>query len=363
MMILVFFFIGLINAQNFTVVVIPDTQKYTLEDTDIFSKQTQWIVDNKDSLNIQMVLHVGDMVEYYDDKSEWKLADESMSILDGEVPYLISPGNHDFDDVDLKDIENIEKTIKNYENYFGYKRFEDYEWYKGHYPEDSNRNSYSLLNINGMKFGFLALRLAPTEDELDWANKIVSNNPDYRFIIVTHTFVHTNSQLNAVGNAIWEGFAQKWENIFLVVCGHAGGEGFNTRVGINGNLIFETVFGILSNYQTNPPDEYGKLRYYEFVPLNNKIYVYTYNVNKKEYRTSSNSQFTIDYDMNGELSNEKSSLTISNIASSEKEIEKPSQEEDKKSNLKFFIIILFWIVMIVVISLIYYKNYIKNREV
>ena len=45
--------------QNFSIVVLPDTQFYSESYPGIFTNQTQWIVDNKDRLNIKFVIHVG----------------------------------------------------------------------------------------------------------------------------------------------------------------------------------------------------------------------------------------------------------------------------------------------------------------
>ena len=57
----------LFAQRNFTIIGLPDTQYYT----DIrhggtpahFTAQTQWIADNKDSLNIVFVAHLGDVVQ------------------------------------------------------------------------------------------------------------------------------------------------------------------------------------------------------------------------------------------------------------------------------------------------------------
>ena len=39
-------------AQDFSIVVLPDTQNYSTSYPNIFSAQTQWIANNKDALNI-----------------------------------------------------------------------------------------------------------------------------------------------------------------------------------------------------------------------------------------------------------------------------------------------------------------------
>jgi len=49
-------------AEDFTVVVLPDTQFYSESFPTTFTAQTQWIMDNRDTLNIEYVAGVGDIV-------------------------------------------------------------------------------------------------------------------------------------------------------------------------------------------------------------------------------------------------------------------------------------------------------------
>src|ERR1035437_9279941 len=84
--------------QPFTVVALPDTQCYTRKYSgathEIFTAQTQWIVDHKDELNIAFVLHEGDITDG-NSAWEWTNARASMSLLNGVVPYALAVGNHD----------------------------------------------------------------------------------------------------------------------------------------------------------------------------------------------------------------------------------------------------------------------------
>lgn len=97
---------GFVRPKNFTIVVLPDTQFYSKKYPELFYNQTEWIVENKENLNIKIVLHLGDIVDNCEETKEWEIADKAMGILEGEVPYTVLQGNHDFCD--------------NYEKYFGY---------------------------------------------------------------------------------------------------------------------------------------------------------------------------------------------------------------------------------------------------
>ena len=47
---------------SWTIVLLPDTQRYSQNFPETFRNQTRWIVDNKERRNIAFVLHEGDIV-------------------------------------------------------------------------------------------------------------------------------------------------------------------------------------------------------------------------------------------------------------------------------------------------------------
>ena len=86
-------------SRDFTVIVLPDTQKYSALYPEIFAGQTQWIVENKVKENIVFISHLGDIVDGWDDDQQWQNADQALSLLDGQVPYGFLAGNHDEPDI------------------------------------------------------------------------------------------------------------------------------------------------------------------------------------------------------------------------------------------------------------------------
>src|SRR5262247_956148 len=78
---------------DFTIIHLPDTQYYTKNGLGIFSAQTQWIVNNKNLMNIVYVAHSGDCV---DDGDAMKLIENpaTTGLING-LPYGIAVGNHD----------------------------------------------------------------------------------------------------------------------------------------------------------------------------------------------------------------------------------------------------------------------------
>jgi len=267
--------VGGVYAQNFTVVVIPDTQKYSWLYPETFTNQINWILDNKEDLNIRVVLHLGDIVEHRWRIPEWENANKSISLLKGKVPYLLLAGDHDYLNYKFRYFNYLFrfKNLINYKKYFG----EPHDYYL----DEENR------------IGFISLENNPNMRTLEWADKILLENKDYSFIISTHKFLKRNQELSEPANNIWNKFRDN-KNVFMIVNGHYDYEN-NT---ILQNDFGDNVTAILSNYQVYPGELMGKLRYYEFVPETNKIYAYTYNVNEDRYDKNKSSQFAFHQKFN-----------------------------------------------------------------
>ncbi len=53
------------SANPFRIVALPDTQGYSAYNPQTFNAQTQWVVDNRATLNIAHVAHPGDIVNAF----------------------------------------------------------------------------------------------------------------------------------------------------------------------------------------------------------------------------------------------------------------------------------------------------------
>lgn len=93
--------------ESYTIVVMPDTQKYSRYNLERYLAQTQWIADNYEQENIVFTAHLGDVVDRAGSGQEWINAKEAMSILDAnsQTPYSILAGNHDVLDSNKLDSE------------------------------------------------------------------------------------------------------------------------------------------------------------------------------------------------------------------------------------------------------------------
>lgn len=262
---------------EFTVVVLPDTQNYSMAYPGIFTTQTDWLVDKKESLNIVFVTHEGDIVETHNSVTEWENANASMSVLDGVIPYGVLPGNHD-------------QPTGYYNAYFSYTRCESEPWYGGHYG-DTNDNNFQLISAGGMDFIIIHLRCDPPESALDWADVVLDSYPDRRAIITTHTIMNVDGTRNSTGEQIFNALKDNG-NLFLMLCGHHHGEARRADV-VNGNTIYQ----ILANYQGRSNGGDGWLRLMKFAPNEDRIYIETYSPYLDKYETDEDSQFVLVYEM------------------------------------------------------------------
>ena len=277
--------------ENFTIVVVPDTQGYVTYYPWLFDNQTQWIVDNVEALNIVFVTHLGDLVDSYDNVTQWEYANASMSKLGDNVRWAVLPGNHDgyYGDPD---------DLANYEKYFGYERFSGESWYAGTYKAEDNENSYQLFSAGGDDYLIFHIQYNPSDDVLFWASSVIDQHPDRRVIVSTHDYIKgpiDPDRRSGIGERMWHSFIkQHADQIFLVLCGHAGTQ--STLVDtVNGHVVYQ----LLSDYQNASNIESGWLRLLEFCPAQDKIYVKTYSPYLNEYKTDTTNEFTIDYDMTG----------------------------------------------------------------
>lgn len=275
----------------------PDTQKYSESNRDIFCNQTEWILKNKRKLNIVFVSHLGDIVQnasLIDD--EWQNASKCMSNLDGVIPYGILPGNHDVDEGD-----NPTSESNKYNSTFPTSRFSKFSWYGGSYK--GNQNNYQLITKNGMELLFLNLEVDPTDDDISWANKILSENKNKRVILTTHAYQHDDIAQRSQephfreggnsGEDIWNKLINKNCNIFLVLSGHFHNlDGENRIESIN--QCGKVVHQVIQDYQGRINGGNGLLRIYTFSLKEKQIKVKTYSTVTEKYEEDENSQFVLN---------------------------------------------------------------------
>ena len=313
-------------ADDFTLIVLPDTQGYADtrhretqkhwpeigDQKACFFGQTEWIKKNHEARNIALVTHVGDITQTEHD-DEWKIADAAFKTIESHVPYVLCSGNHD-----MGYSPQLRKTSQSrasqFSRYFPPSRFTKNPLYdphfapekEGHFREaGKTENYYLFFQASGMDFLMITLEFKPRDEAIAWANQVAERHPDHRIVVVTHGYLTKKGRLSESdgypikgnsGQAIWEKFVSRHAHIFLVLSGHAG-ESRLTSEGRHGNLVHQ----IQSDYWyfDLPRIKAGSgfLRILTFRPGEDRIQVETYSPVLDEFLTRPSSKFSLPYVM------------------------------------------------------------------
>lgn len=281
------------TALPFTVVALPDTQFYSQDYPQLFTAQTQWIINNRDALNIVAVLHLGDIVNTSTKIVQWQAADAALSILDlvPALPYGLAVGNHDQEPC----CGGSPGGTTNFNTFFPYTRYEGVSpWYGGHY---ANKNDNNYITFSGGGMDFIAVQMefdtSANPAVLAWADDVIASHPDHRAIAVTHWMVNTGypASFSNQGQQIYNKLRHN-PNLFLLHGGHIAGEGRRTDT-----YAGRTVYSLLADYQSRTNGGNGWLRIMEFRPAENVIEVTTYSPYLNQFEEDADSHFTLPYDM------------------------------------------------------------------
>ncbi|MFC0218885.1 family 16 glycoside hydrolase, partial [Pseudochelatococcus lubricantis] len=293
----------------YTIAVLPDTQDYTNAGrVSTFKGMTQWLVDNKESLNIQFVTHVGDITTE-NGTDHWTYAKQALSILDGKIPYGLTLGNHDgvsgsYYSSRINDYFSIDQLKAANGEHFG-----------GVYDQQPtlSNNSYSTFTApDGTKWLVLNLEFGAREDVVRWAGEVIEGHLDHRVILTTHSYMNWAGRHDATGAPLYDegtGYdyglgnsaeratdgemmyrelVQKYSNVTFTFSGHIFGDGAETLVSYDqfGNPVYQ----MMVNYQNGVSSEItgnagggsgsaggnGAIRLVTIDPENDAFYTSTY---------------------------------------------------------------------------------------
>lgn len=222
---------------EFSLIVMGDTQYLSKDYPEFYTASTQWIVDNADDLNLEYVLHVGDVVDTNSIVQHDRAWDAMKILHDNDVRYSISMGNHDYQ---TRDYSNKVKTM--FDDYYPVSNYSDWDSFGGTMNSDSIEYSYHFFNGGGKEYMIIALPYLPNEEGLEWANGICAQYPEKKVIVTTHAYIDTAPEYLHIGKRIWNSFVRKHANIQAVFCGHYGGPKDAIRrfeIGDHGNTVLE----------------------------------------------------------------------------------------------------------------------------
>ena len=300
------------NPQSWTMVVVPDIQTYIkqIENHGILDMMLAWIVRRREEMNIQQVLFTGDLVYFNNtgrvvksdnwlksgrktdlvSDEQWKALSRIMTRLDGELPYILCTGNHDYG------MHSAENRRSHFSTYFPTSRntltrrqlFECGTNAFGMRTLENAAYEFTAPHPDNRKFLVISLQFAPTDGDLKWAKKIADLPyfADHIGIVLTHSYMYANGKRieketyplsrkgGNAGEAIFQKLVKPAKNIRLVICGQVckpdnweASVGFSADKNDSGKSVSQLVFNtqaIGGGFSGNGGD--GWLRLLEFLP-------------------------------------------------------------------------------------------------
>jgi hypothetical protein len=299
---------GADTSLDSTVVVLPDTQFYACAYPEIFDAQVSWIADNASTQRIALVLHTGDLVDH-DVPAQWDVIAD-LHRLDGKVPYMLTPGNHDLD----------ARRASLLANYFAPASFAPAVRFRESSRPD---NSYAVVHLAGRDWLFVALEFAPRDAVVQWAKEVIASHSDLPTVLFTHAYLYADNQRydRAVlpqqryhpdsyaytpeqgindGEDLWRKLVLPNENVRLVLSGHVIPDGTARAVTMrpSGSRVHE----VLANYQTcdlcpctKAEGGGGYLRILAFDANEDRVHVSTYSPHTGKWLTDSENTFDLTW--------------------------------------------------------------------
>jgi hypothetical protein len=287
----------LTNKKNYNFLFVPDTQKYSSQNPEIFNSQMNWISNNTKKNNIIMNTFVGDIVDS-DSEKQWQNSLRAISLLDKkEIPYMMAAGNHDYAAGDP------------FLTHYGPQRFMNKKYYKGSAP--SGYSSYAIAKAGSYEYLVLIVDMKNLHKDLEWSKKVLERHKDKPTILVSHDIIFpkvkddkTIAADSSNGRLIWDELVKNHNQVFMTVNGHFYGIAHRVKQNSAGNDVIQ----MLVNYQTNYRGGNGWLRLVEFDEKKNVLLFRTYSpyvdgMTRKEksyidykFLTGENNSFKLDWD-------------------------------------------------------------------
>ena len=272
---------------DFTFVVESDTQYYN-EDYDGNPSQDvdgqyqyqldihNWIINNRERMNIQYMFHDGDIIDDEPLIPEWENADAAYQLLDDAgIPYGVLAGNHD--------VGHLSGDYTNFSKYFGEARYSGNPWYGGSYQD--NRGHYDLITVDGIDFIMVYMGWGIGDEEINWMNDVLAQYPERKAILNFHEYLLASGGLGEEPQRVYDEVVATNPNVCMVLSGHY--HNAQTRIDSfddDGDGVADrNVYQLLFDYQGLSEGGMGYIRLMHFDLENERIIFRTYSPSLDDY--------------------------------------------------------------------------------
>ncbi|MFD0865179.1 lamin tail domain-containing protein [Tessaracoccus lubricantis] len=288
------------SAYDFTIAHMSDTQYYNAN-ADYHRHQVginDFLLAERDNLNLQYVVHTGDIVDNNEIPVQWERANpQYRKFDDAALPYGVLAGNHD--------VSQAANDYTEYSQHFGAARFEDNPWYGGSHLD--NRGHYDLISAGGIDFLHLYMGWGAGDEQIEWLNQVLRAHPERIAVLNLHEYMLTTGGLGAIPQRIFDEVIAVNPNVRMVQSGHYhdaftrldafddDGDGVDDR----------TVVSMLFDYQGLPEGGQGFVRLQHFDNVGRQLLVRTYSPTLQQFNGDDatlepeHQSFEISYDTLG----------------------------------------------------------------
>lgn len=297
-------------SEKYSFIIIPDTQEICRIHPEILDLMYQKIKANYQKWNSKIILHLGDIVNDGNrDENQFLINNKEFNEFDSmNIPYLISIGNHDYDN-----LVSVNRDAIMFNDYFGPQRYGSNSVF---FEKDKSENMYTLIEINEINYMFISLEFGPRKEVIEWANNVIKNHLDYRVIMITHSHIEVLGQWTTIetrynaksysglhdasnGEDIWNNLLRKHSNITAVFSGHHVGKNISYRYDLTeeDTLVLQAFF----NWQYDPSGGEGRFIVMEVSEETNQIDFKVFNPVLDNFEDRPGYNFTLPLNPNNEI--------------------------------------------------------------
>lgn len=221
-------------ATTFTFAVIPDTQPEVKADDPRTDTRIAWLVQHRDQLNLQWVLHSGDVQDWdTPDHQQWVSMSTRFKALGAAgIPFIASPGNHDTAAVceggsacPGADTATTVRDTTLWNQYYP----PSYFGFTGLAEPGKSDNGYRTFRAGGVDWLVLSLELWPRPEIVQWATGVVAAHPKDNVIVLTHMFLEGDGSISQTNGGygatspqqLWDAL-KPYPNVVMTFSGHTG---------------------------------------------------------------------------------------------------------------------------------------------
>ena len=286
----------------FSIIQLSDTQYLSWSNPSLYYATTEWIVNNSQSYNIEMVVHTGDLVDTPTHTSEWEVANSAMmTLLNNSIPYCWDAGNHD--QLPPNETANLWLGDSNT------------DWLGSQYPAFNQtsmerepywvsdvcdgKNTAVTISYGNYRFLIINLEFLANSSALNWMQNLIEANPSANVIVATHDYLNrtggygtrsisNDGVLDYTWGSNFNATLNQYPNIFLTLSGHILSRttgAYNQRVGNREEVFF-------NRQEINGRLGAAAVRIYSFNLTDMQVDVSTYALDNQTWLTDSYNQFS-----------------------------------------------------------------------